>query len=816
VFGFAERVPSAYHIAPIFLIRMAGVPFDILEPLATPETISVARELRARNEELTKASAEAENFFRSPERLLSEQAFRALRVAVRLRRAPAGIVGPQPRVFTNYADAAANVLALESKLQATLERELGDARAALLKSARILLPRHLIFGVGGVRELLASLLAVSVTSDLKHRNARAGDRERHLLLYLQRICAKNDTFSEFGPTGWGKADQQISGLKIDIQPGIAARDVFLERWTAHATAAVMNADSEIFAELSPRLHPNGRIDKQMFIFTESGDTTPLTSEEAGIIERCDGKTPVHALRVLPETIRALVEKKILRCAVEVPALEPHAFAVLREDVEKWRGGSVRAKWLSILQPIAELPRKFAGTIEPKDRQGILDETRSRFQSLGAVRKPGDRFLYSAANPIGEECFRECNFRIDEDLINEVAVETAPWIDFWRDSYAFIASRVAAGLRQVLEKAVSKKDAMPLPAFLHACDMAKLPLTGPGLVGLAVMAFQEVKAVFRERLRPHIGSEEYELSLNDCHVVRENFSYPKFDEYTYPSADLQIAAESIEAVARGEYHWILAELHPPPALLHHCMYWACPDKAALNDALARTVAGKPNFHFGFFAADFTAHTAVRLFDALPEFSNFVAPQRGNRNWRTVLPAEAEVYVDETNGDVCVRKMGTREYLGSFARAWIIPLGFHPFQFGLAPHTPRLRCGRVIVQRRTWTVTGEEFPAGDYTGVSRDLVLAVDRLRTQKDWPRHVYIRPTEQALRRSGAEGRDKDTKPVFIDLESYLFLEIFQRWLMKSGELEVTEMLPDADHLLWKERDGRRTFELRTLIVPRA
>ncbi len=816
MFGFAERVPSAYRIAPIFLIRMAGVPFEILEPLATPETISVARELHARKEELTKASADAENFFRSPERLLSEQAFRALRVAVRLRRAPAGMTGPQPRVFTNYADAATNVLAVESKLQATLERELGVARAALLESARILLPRHLIFGVGGVRELLANLLAVSARSELTHRNARAGDRERHLLLYLQRICAKNDTFSEFGPTGWGKIDHHVCGMKLAPWPGIAVREAFLERWTAHAIAGIMNADPEIFAELSPRLHPNGRIDQRMFIFTESGDTTPLTPEEAGIIERCDGKTPVHALPASPETIRALVGKKILRCAVEVPALEPHAFAVLREDVEKWRDGNVRAKWLSILQPIAELPAKFAAAAEAKDRQGILDETRSRFQSLGAVRQPGGRFLYSAANPIGEECFRECNFRIGEDLINEVAVEAAPWIDFWRDSYAFIASRVAAGLRQVLEKAASKKGAMPLPAFLHVCDMAKLPLTGPGLVGLAVMAFQEVKTVFRERLRPHIGSEEYDLSLNDCHVVRENFPYPKFDEYTYPSADLQIAAESIEAVARGQYQWILAELHPPPALLHHCMYWACPDKAALNDALARTVAGKPSFHFGFFAADFTAHTAVRLFDALPELSNFVAPQRGNRNWRAVLPAEAEVYVDETSGDVCVRKMGTREYLGSFARAWVIPLGFHPFQFGLAPHTPRLRCGRVIVQRRTWTVTREEFPPGDYTGVSRDLVIAVERLRAQKAWPRHVYIRPTEQALRRSGAEGRDKDTKPVFIDLESYLFLEIFQRWLMKSGELEVTEMLPDSDHLLWKERDGRRTFELRTLIVPRA
>jgi hypothetical protein len=84
------------------------------------------------------------------------------------------------------------------------------------------------------------------------------------------------------------------------------------------------------------------------------------------------------------------------------------------------------------------------------------------------------------------------------------------------------------------------------------------------------------------------------------------------------------------------------------------------------------------------------------------------------------------------------------------------------------------------------------------------------------PRFVYIRPTEQALRRSGAEGRDKDTKPVFVDLESYLFFEIFHRWLTKSGELEVTEMLPDPDHLLWKEADGRRTFELRTLIIPRS
>ena len=98
---------------------------------------------------------------------------------------------------------------------------------------------------------------------------------------------------------------------------------------------------------------------------------------------------------------------------------------------------------------------------------------------------------------------------------------------------------------------------------------------------------------------------------------------------------------------------------------------------------------------------------------------------------------------------------------------------------------------------------------------DLVLAIERLRSKRNLPRFVYIRPTEQALRRSGAEARDKDTKPVFVDLESYLFLEIFYRWLTKWVELEVTEMLPAPDDLLWREPDGRRTFELRTLVIPR-
>ncbi len=790
---------------------MAGAPFDILRQLATTKTRAEGRELVRARSALTRAKTNAEDLLNRRDNGLSSEEFRELRSAVRQGRVPTLTIDlPE---FFDYCNAAQEIGGIQIRFEQSFAADVNDTRVLLLKAADQTLPRYLVFGGRGTADLLAEAVGQK-TGSLAPRNKRARERERHLLLYLQRVTAKNDTFSEFGPTSWGRINTDMAALTLEPQPGIAAREVFLERWTAHAIAAAMNADAETFDELCPRVHPNGRILNDEFVSAESGEKTKLEVTQIALIARCDGRTPVYRVGADAAAVRALVESKILRCEIEVPAMDPHAFAAIHNDVSQWRDGAALTKWLSILEPIAELSQKFRDAVEVQDRERILQGVRERLQELGATREVGERFLYAATNPIGEECFRECGFSVSEKLMDEAVVDAAPWIDLWRDSYAFVASRVAAGLRRVLATMPIENGAVPLPAFLRACDTAKLPLTGPGLVALSHMAFQEVKTAFREMMKTRSDQAEYELTTEDCHFVRQRFEYPKFDEYTYPSADWQISARSPEAVAAGDYQWILAELHPPVALLHHGGYWSCPDKKSLNRAFAQTTGGKPNFHFGFFAADFTSHTTVRLFDALPELSYFVAPQRGNPKWRTVAPAEAEVHVDDTSGDVCLRKIGSHEYLGSFARAWLIPLGFHPFQFGMEPHTPRLRCGRVIVQRRSWTVAHEELGPGNYTGVSRDLVLAMEQLRARKDLPRYVYIRPTEQALRRSGAEGRDKDTKPVFVDLESYLFLEIFHRWLVKAGQLEVTEMLPDPDHLLWPESDGRRTFELRTMIVP--
>jgi hypothetical protein len=741
---------SEYAVAPIFLIRSAGVPFDLLEQLGTTGASAAARELLQHEAELSRRRTAAAALLAQRANGLSPEEFKSLRHALRTGELPR-LLGSSAAAYTEFCQAVEAHAAAAARLESQLNTELQTARRALHDSAAEVLPDYLLFGSAGTQDLLSE--AAPGAGALPPRNKRARERERHLLLYLQRLAAKNDTFSRFGPSSWGRSDAAIAGIEMSPQPEITARDVFFERWVAHAIAAAMNADADVQSQHGP---------------------------------------------------------------IEVPALDAHAFEKIADLVERWPNSTARERWRAVLQPLVALLPRFAGTTALDERRAIIGEAEHRLQQIGAAQAASGRALYLAKNPIAEECYRRTDFVINNEMLQQVANDAAPWIELWQDCYSYVASRVAAGLRGIFERVPNAGAGVPLPLFLRACEQAQLPLTGPGLVALAHIGFQEIKAVFRDRFEDRAGLPEWELTAADARFVRETFAFDRFDEYTFPSADLQLSATSLDAVAAGEYQWLLAELHPPVALLHHGGYWSCPAPDVLSEALAAGTRGQPNFHFGFFAADFTGHTAVRMFDALPQQTNFVAPQLPDPRWRRIPPEECEVYLRENSGDVCLRHAQTHEHLGSFARAWLIPLGFHPFSFGRSPHMPRLRCGKVVVQRRSWTVRLEELPLGDYTGVSRDLVVAVEQLRATRDLPRHVYIRPTEQALRRSGAVGRDKDTKPVYIDLESYLSLEIFHRWLVKAGELDVTEMLPDPQHLCWREQDGRRTFELRTLIVPRS
>ena len=378
----------------------------------------------------------------------------------------------------------------------------------------------------------------------------------------------------------------------------------MERWTAHVIAAALNKDKDVRVELSPRVNPNGRIDGNQFVFTETGIAIPLNSGQARILRHCDGHTAAHSLDAPFEEVEELAEQGLICWEAQVPALDPHPFATLLADVVGWREGPVRKRWLEVLRAIDDLRSRFAQTATVSVRLDLMKQARQRLDDLGIMRGSQQRILYTANNPIGEDCFRSCVFSISEFMADILSKDAEPWIDLWRDCYAFVASRVAEGLRSLVSTAPVKNGAVPLAAFLRHCENERMSLTGHGLVALAHIAFQEIKEAFRDSVCARKDAAEWMLQSEECHFVRQNFDYPKFDEYTFPSADLQISAASIDKMSRQDYEWMLERI---ASANRHVASLACIGIAPINRlfarALASTTCGQPNFFYGFCSGGF---------------------------------------------------------------------------------------------------------------------------------------------------------------------------------------------------------------------
>jgi hypothetical protein len=803
---------GAYELADLFQIRLAGVPYDVLEPLATPRAIALARELAARTRDVDAAARVALEALRAGAGLAGPHRER-IRNAVGKRLSPGPLPAGAAPALAAYVSALEARDAVRGRHDAAAAEELAAAARALHLAARTFMPEYSVFMSAPVEEMAFDGDSPPPEGWDGHGEGQSRRDRRwlsHLLLYVQRLATKNETLSAFGPSGWGTVDRSAKGLRLEPKPGFR-RHAFLERGVADAVVAAMNRDPAVRPELAPRLHPAGRLDEGGFVRLDLGKRVPLEPAARALAARCDGRTAAHALEG-GEGLGALAEAGVVLWAVECPRYVVDRVGELRRLVEGWRPGEPRGRWEAVLAALAEIAPEFERERDPTRRRSLVQRVRDVVAGLGAPAPapgPAQRTLYRASNPIAEECGRDCGFVLGGDAAAEVTRDAGPWIDLWRDVFAFAASRANAKLAALHAAAGPRAGAVPLPAYLETAARAGLPLTLTGVPGLAFMAFMEVKAAFTEVFAKREDAPTWTFGAEDCAFLRRRFEFPRFDPFTFPSADLQLAARSAADVAEGRHQWVLAELHLPAVAMQHAIYWACPDVPRFERWL-RAMAGGPFADWGFVPADLTNHTLLH-FEAASDLWTYAGPARVSPRWRSVPPADVEVVV--VDGDVRMRA-GDRD-LGSFARSWVLALGFHPFVLTRAPHTPRLVIGRTVVQRETWTVGRKDLPRARYGLGSAELALDVERLRATRGLPRHVYIRPSDDAIRKMGAGGRDKDVKPVYVDLESYPFLDVLARWMAKHGELEVVEMLPAPDQLLWREPDGRRTFEMRTLFAPR-
>jgi hypothetical protein len=347
--------------------------------------------------------------------------------------------------------------------------------------------------------------------------------------------------------------------------------------------------------------------------------------------------------------------------------------------------------------------------------------------------------------------------------------------------------------------------------VHAAEQG-VDIEGHAASAIASEAFARVRAALLASICDRVDQPEVALSSHDTDVVRRSFEFPKYDAFTWPSADLQIAATSLEAVAHGDFEWILAELHNYQAPFQNWSWEKQDTRAMIADL--RRVAGDESMAAirQTPAPEHASAPLARLFrDRFTHVGIESCPSA-----HSIRPANVEVFRDGASGDIRLRDIETGRGLGSLCRTGRIFFGLHPFILTGGLHTPRLRVGRIIVQRRAWVISSSDLAQSGHdprSGLARTL-LAVRDLRLRLGLPRWIYVRPTRGALQRAMGAGRDKDIKPVYVDLDSLPFIDLLTRWLHKHGELEVTEMLPTPDQIPWPREEGRRTFEIRTSLLP--
>lgn len=781
----------SWQLYPHFAVRAAGFPVELLDTLTT-EALSEAvgrygaaaaeaEALRARllRSALPDAVAAARND-RETLRALSR-----LRGRIGRRRGVAGLDPPADdgltRLLGEWAERRGDAEKLLGEVATAAARDQGDVAARLRRFA----------GRPDVQE--AFLLLSTSFFEAARRHSDGGLRDdapgrafsRRLARYLQRLAAKNETHSFFGPVGYGSVDRAARGIAVDGQVGAGPADVF----ATHRLAAGLSEAVERAGVLPPRPRrtPTTRRDGSRLV-TPRGPV-PLDDLGRRLWDLADGTRTASDLEAMTgndETgpaLRRLAAAGALRPA---PAVSPAAADPLAELEARLRGASHpdAPEWLGVLAGFRGRIRRFAAAPSP-GRAVVLRDMEDRYQALtGTAATAGAGRMYADRTLVFEERASACAVRLGGDLADTVQARVGAALSAWAavsaERHALI-QRHAAGVfaatfggaarAPFLDVLLALRRNPPRERAVTAMDrwMAERIARGDGRC-LALTA-DEVEAAAGTTARPLFTSADVLLAR------------------TGPSpADLTI---------------VLGEAHPVNLLsVFPTDYYArrdTPERAAERDAwlaerltrggirLARLVAGRETKIFAY------PQAAVEV-ELRPHLPGVTATAVADL---TVRPLGDRLGLFDSRGELMLLPALTGGDETDPLTAFSVP-AVATTVFGTGDALPRITVGGVVLQRQRWRLTLPETPPRT-PGPER--YAAMIRWWAERGLPRRVFVK--------SGAE-----PKPVYVDFASPLSVDCLAGLRASAdGPLTVTEMLPDTAQCWLRGTQGSHTCEFRMLLA---
>lgn len=649
------------------------------------------------------------------------------------------------------------------------------------------------------------------------RNVRGRLHESTVVRYLQRYLLKNDTIGFFGPVGWATLAPERPGL--EATPGddlLAARTTHFEMWAVDEVARSLARRPELHDWLTCRRALDVTVSGGL-LRRSLGPPVPLTEAEICLLGRCDGRRTVREVTGGPAgspVLGRLVRLGAVHIGLDGPT-DSWPERALRRKLEAVGDHLVRTRALDDLDALIaarDAVHAAANAEELLERTAKLAEVFGDLTAAPATRRPGQ--AYAGRTLVYCDTRRDVDVVVGRDVLDPLA---AP-LGLLLDSARWLVARVAGEYRELFARIYQDEadgggsPEVPL-GYLIARAAPDLTASGHELPPPVRAVVEEFQRRWRQVLGQPAGGRHHDVSsatLTDA-VQREfGGAGVPWRSAAHHSPDILIAADSPEAVRRGEFLLVLGELH-----------------LAVNSVDSRFFVQHHDDPRRLLAAAEADAGGQRIYAAPPKSSPFVS----SRVWPPVALLSQRYAYWTWSGEACsveppgpvlaglmVRRRGDElrvtcgqagaeydllEVLGEILSTAVVN-AFRPF--APAPHTPRITVDRLVISRESWTfpaaTTGWAFirdEAARYAGARA--------WRARHGLPERVFaVLPVER--------------KPVGVDFTSLALVNILGKEIRRTAEagapaFSVSEMLPDLGQMWLPDRAGRRyACEFRMVAVP--
>ncbi|MFD5778888.1 lantibiotic dehydratase [Streptomyces sp. NPDC126933] len=836
---------AVWRLVPVVVLRQAGFSMEALEPLVDTAAADEARALLESRGRLASLARELKPVLRQyqipgcPQSASRVGQLRPL-PGRELRRATATLPDEAARTLHTYQASAEKFGREQEVFIARHRTRLDRARTAVVGA----------FGDERLRQVLLLSNDSAYPEFAAWLDTFQGDMGRHtrrmtdlLTMYLQRVTTKNETHSHFGPFTVGRVGDTL-GIAWTSEREMERRTLF-SHWAAEKLAQSAAAVSGLSDVVRPRRRPlsflrDGRIDLYAFTTRDGLDTDwnfqhlggrEVAAHEEWLWRRCDGERTLHELRAewdtelgspapFDQVLKELVAREWVVAEFEIPVGDHEPLAALRRQLLS-APPEQAAPVLSAISHFEEDLARFA-KLPLAERPAALAATKARFEKLtGTPANRNSGLHYADRSILFEEAHGEpvgltigpdiARFITDELSIvyetvlarprlrmrRELAILTR-WVadrfgadvevpldrlysEFFRDRHALEGECAAVeaelgALDQVITDALLGEGGVDRPEIVVERDRMEAILAAHPRTPAAVV---DPDVLFAATSRQDLREGRFTAVIGDCHAVREVITHTSFGPLIQ-----ERATELLPEVYKG-YLSLLDD----------------------GEVLANLSRGHPD------------KSSTQL--VYPCYDLEVYGRSGQSRDRVVQPSQ--LYVVLRDGRLELRAHGVVGRLRlmappaggpSIRQDPLSPFAF-PRHFGGAgldaptlEHIPRIRCGRVVLQRETWRVPTARLrgaaafdgPVGQMGGKEAAEFVAACRLGSELGVPRHVFVKVPGEP-------------KPIYVDWQAPLLVrQLCRLAARRDGTLEISEMLPTPDQRWLSVHGHRYTSELRCAV----